>query len=218
MNSFLLFKDFFSQGCREIFQEKRTYFRIIFLLIVLANLEPVLNLFGLESEGWINIILSIFVTLGTFIVLSQVVLKEKIKKIPEASHNHELGYFVSTFFLFNLYYSFLFFIGLIFLVIPGLWVLIYFFLVPFIAVLDDSLDSGYFKKSIELVKKNVGLVSIVSIFILVLEFSSLLLSPIQNSSVKLISSLFFSIPDSFLTVVLTIVSVRVYYFLSESSQ
>ena len=216
MNSFLLFKDFFSQGSRDVLADKKSYFKIIFFLIFLGNLEPFFSLVGLESEGWLNIILSIFITLGTFVILSLVVLKEKIKKRPEAAQTHELKYFVSTFFLFNLYYSFLFFIGLLFLIIPGMWVLIYFFLVPFVAVLDDNLDSGYFKRSVQLAKKNVGLVSIVSIIILFLEFSSLLLSPIQNPMIKLISSLIFSIPDSFLTVVLTIVSARVYYFLSET--
>ena len=216
MNSFLLFKDFFGISFREVFEDKKYYFKIILSLIFLGNLEPLVSLFGVGGDGWLNIFISILITFGTFVVLSQVVLKEKIKKQPEAATTHELKYFVSTFFLFNLYYSFLFFAGLLFLIIPGLWVLIYFFMVPFVAVLDDKLDSGYFKRSIQLAKQNVGLVSIVSILILVLEFSSLVLTPIQNPSIKLVTSLVFSIPDSFLTVILTIVSVKVYYFLSEN--
>jgi hypothetical protein len=216
MNSFVLFKDFFGMAFREVFEDKKLYIKIILSLIFLGNLEPLVSLFGVGSEGWLNIFISILITFGTFVVLSQVVLKEKIKKQPEAATTHELKYFVSTFFLFNLYYSFLFFVGLLFLIIPGLLVLIYFFMVPFIAVLDDNLESGYFKRSIQLAKKNVGLVSIVSIFILILELSSLALTPIQNPLIKLVSSLVFSIPDSFLTVILTIVSVKVYYFLSEN--
>ena len=216
MNAFLQFKTFFTHCSREVFQDKKSYFKIIFLLVLLGILEPVLSLIGLEGEGWANILLSILITLGTFIVLSQVVLKEKIKKFPITAQSHELKYFVSTFFLFNLYYSFLFFFGLVFLIVPGLWVLIYFFMVPFVAVLDDNIEAGYFKRSVELVKKNVGLVSIVSLLILALELASLLLAPIQNPLMKLIFSLIFSLPDAFLTVVLTMVSVKVYYFLCEA--
>jgi hypothetical protein len=216
MNSFLLFKSFFSQCSLEIFQDKKSYFKIISLLVLLGIIEPLLSLLGFEGEGWGNILLSVFITLATFIVLSQVVLKEKIKKNPETVQSHELKYFVFTFFLFNLYYSFLFFIGLLFLVVPGILVLIYFFLVPFVAVLDDKIESGYFKKSFELVKKNVSLVSLVSILVLVLELVSLVLTPIQNPHVKFFFSLIFSLPEAFLTVVLTMVSVRVYYFLVEA--
>jgi len=84
------------------------------------------------------------------------------------------------------------------------------------AVLDDECHESIFKRSKLLVKKNVSLVAWASIINLILEFSSLLVSPIQNTSIKAFANFCLSIPDAFVTIVMTIATVKIYYHLKRS--
>jgi hypothetical protein len=175
----------------------------------LGNVETLFPMFGVAPESNVFIFLTIAATLGTFIILSQVVL------IQKKSHGGtgELKYFVPTFLLYNLYYSFLFFVGLLFLIVPGFYVLIFFSMVPFVAVLDDECQGSFFKESKLLVKKNVGLVAWASVTTLLVEFSALLVSPIQDQTIKAVANFLVSVPDAFITLVMTVATVKIYYYL-----
>ena len=148
----------------------------------------------------------------TFIILSQVVLVQK--KLQGGVG--ELKYFVPTFLLYNLYYSFLFFIGLFLFIVPGFYVLIFFSMVPFIAVLDDECEGSFYEASKLLVKKNVGLVVWATLINLLIEFSALLITPIENAVVKGSLNLVYSLVDSFITLVMIISMVKIYYYLKRT--
>jgi hypothetical protein len=209
MKGLKLFWTFFKNAGAEVLENKPTYIGAFVALFLLGNVETIFPLIGATPESMLSIIFSIFTTLMTFIVLSQVVL------IQKKSHggSGELKYFVPTFLLYNLYYSFMFFLGLLCLVVPGFYILIYFSMVPFIAVLDDESKGQYFKESKLLVRKNLSLVAWLCLINLILEFSVLLLLPVENSTTKAVANLIFSIPDAFLTLVMTVTSVKIYYFL-----
>ena len=183
-------------------------------LVILANIQSVYTFLGGNEEGNFFIFLTIATTLLNFVVISSLVLAEKKKW----GSSGELVYFVPTFLLYNLYYSFLFFIGLVLLVIPGFYVLIYFSLVPFVAVLDDSNEGSVFKKSRELVKKNVGLVAFASILTLFLELLILVLNPIQNPTIKLVATFAYSLLDGVVTIAMTLATVKIYYYLVNASK
>ena len=209
MKGLKLFWTFFKNAGAEVLENKPTYTGAFVALVLLGNAETIFPLIGASPESMLFIIFSILSTLMTFIVLSQVVL------IQKKSHGGvgELKYFVPTFLLYNLYYSFMFFLGILFLVVPGFYILIYFSMVPFIAVLDDESEGRYFKESKLLVRKNLSLVAWLCLINLILEFSVLLLLPVENSTTKAVANLIFSIPDAFLTLVMTVTSVKIYYFL-----
>jgi hypothetical protein len=209
MKTFKFFWSFIKNSYAEILENQPTYLSAFITLIFLGNVETLFPMFGVAPESNVFIFLTIAATLGTFIILSQVVL------IQKKSHGGtgELKYFVPTFLLYNLYYSFLFFVGLLFLIVPGFYVLIFFSMVPFVAVLDDECQGSFFKESKLLVKKNVGLVAWASVTTLLVEFSALLVSPIQDQTIKAVANFLVSVPDAFITLVMTVATVKIYYYL-----
>lgn len=209
MKNLRLFWHFAKESSAEVVANIRVYFSAFLALVFLGNTDTIYPLLGVSEESTIYIVLTVIATLLIFIVLSQVVLIQKRKHGGTGA----LSFFVPTFLLYNLYYSFLFFLGLLLFIVPGLYVLVFFSMVPFIAVLDDEIDGKFFKRSRELVKKNIGLVAWASFFNLLVEFSALLFSPIQDPTVKGVLNFLFSIPDAFITLVLTIAMVKIYYYL-----
>lgn len=213
MSGLKLFWSFAKSAALEVWDNKNLYASAFFALLLLGNVETLYPLLGVAEDSNAYIALTIIATLLIFIVLSQVVLIQKRKHGGVG----ELGFFVPTFLLYNLYYSFLFFVGLLLFIIPGFYVLIFFSMVPFVAVLDDEAQGQFFKKSRELVKKNISLVAWVSVINLSMDLSSLLFSPIEDPMIKAFSHFIFSIPDAFVTIVMTITTVKVYYYLKQLS-
>lgn len=212
MKNLKLFWHFFKESVLEIMANKYVYLSAFLALVFLGNVESLYSLLGISEESTAYIALTVLVAILTYIVLSQIVLIQKKKHGGEG----ELSFFVPTFLLYNLYYSFLFFLGLALFILPGLYALVFFSMVPFIAVLDDEVDGKFFKRSRELVKRNVGLVAWASFLSLIAEASGFLLSPIQDPGLKVVVTFLFSIPDSFITMALTIATVKVYYFLKNN--
>lgn len=213
MGELKLFWEFNKISFCEIQDDKKTYLSSFFALVLLSNIESFFPVMGVVPESNTFIALSIFSTLAIFVILSKIVLIQKIKK----GGTGELMYIVPSFLLYNLYYSFLFFGGIFLFIIPGFYSLIFFSLVPYVAVLDDECQGSYFKESKLLVKKNIKLVAWASIINLVVELLSLSTSLIQNSSLKALTNFIFSIPYALVTMVLTVTFVKVYYFLKEAT-
>lgn len=211
MEGLKLFWSFSKSAFDEVLENKKIYLSFFFSLLFLSNLEVLYPFVGVKEESSAYIALTLISTIFVFVVISQIVLIQKRKHGGVG----ELSYFVPTFLLYNLYYSFLFFLGLLFVIAPGIYVLIFFSMVPFVAVLDDEESGSFFKKSRELVRKNIGLVAWASFLNLLLELSSLVFAPIQDPTTKAVFTFLFSIPDTFLTIVLTIVTVKIYYYLKK---
>jgi hypothetical protein len=209
MSGLKLFWSLIQSSMNDVLASKQIYLPAFISLIFLGNLETFFPFMGAAPESNSFIILTILATIASFIVLSQVVLIQK----KNNGGIGELKYFVPTFLLYNLYYSFLFFMGLLLLVIPGLYILIFFSMVPFVAVLNDEHEGSYFKESKRLVKKNIGLVAWACLINLLVELSGLLITPIANPIVKGVANLLFSIPDAFITIVMTMTMVKIYYLL-----
>lgn len=211
MKGFNVFWDFVKSSAREILANKSVYMKAYIALVFLGNMDTVFPLIGVGKDTNTYIFLTILTTIATFIVISQVILLQKKMR----GGSGELKFFVPTFLLYNLYYSFLFFMGLLLLVLPGFYVLIFYSMVPFVAVLDDESEGSYFSTSQFLVKKDIAVVAWASIINLLLEFAALLISPIENLSVKTFANFLFSIPDAFFTLVMTMTLVKIYYYLKE---
>jgi hypothetical protein len=209
MKGFHLFWELATVSKREILADKKSYVKAFFALIILGNADSFFPLFGITEESNTFLLFTLFATLLTFVVLSHVVLFQKEKH----GGRGELKFFVPTFLLYNLYYSFFFFVGLLFLIIPGIYALFYFSMAPMIAVLDDSCSGNYFLASKNLVKKNLGLVMWASLMNLLVEISAIAITPIQDPRAKVVAKFLFSLPDAFFTILMTVLMVKVYYYL-----
>lgn len=212
MKGLKLFWHFIKEASLEVWANKKIFGPSFLALIILGNVESLNLLMGIGEESSLFILMTIVSTLMVFIVISSIVLIQKKKHGGQG----DLVFFVPTFLLYNLYYSFLFFLGLLCFLVPGFYVLIFFAMVPFVAVLDDDTKGSVFKKSRELVKKNISVVAWASFMNLIMECSPLLLSPIRNEGLKAAILFLFSLPDAFATIVMTVAMVKIYYYLKNS--
>ncbi len=122
MNGLKLFWSFLKSAIDEVLENKKRYLYFFIVLVLLSNLEALFPFLKISEESNLYIALTLISTILVFIVVSQIVLIQKRKH----GGNGELKYFVPTFLLYNLYYSFLFFLGLVFVILPGFYVLIFF--------------------------------------------------------------------------------------------
>jgi len=186
---------------------KSSFLPLFIILVILGHVEFINKLLGIQTGENASVWPTIICAAINLIITAQIILWQKKSNSKDEDG---LLYSVPAFLLYSLYYSFLFIAGGALLILPGLYVLVYFFLAPIMAVLDDTNEGNYFKRSKALVQKNVGLVAIISILTLLLELLGYvtegagLLTPVAV------------MVDGYLTIVLTIASVEIYYLLSES--
>jgi hypothetical protein len=210
MSSTALFINFIKDAIQEVKNDFKKYLSAFLGLIILANLEEAYkSVGGNEGDGG-SIAIGFATIILTFVITAKIILIHK--KNP--AKDEKMIYVLVPFLLYSFYYSVFFFLGLVCLVIPGIWVLIFFSQAPLLAALAPS-QENFFKKSIKLVKKNIKLVAWVSISSVVLEFFSLAFSPIANQKMRFLLTGIFSFPDAFLTIILTIASVKIFYYLNE---
>lgn len=210
MTSTSLFFNFLSVSFDEVKNNLFKYLSLFISLVILANLEEAYKAFGGMDGDTGSIAIGLVSIILTFIVSAKIILMHK----KNASVNDKMIYILVPFLLYSFYYSMFFFLGLILLIIPGLWVLIFLSQAPLIAALAPTPES-FFKQSIKLVKKNVKLVAWVSISSVLLEFLTLAFSPIADQKIRWGLTAIFSLPDALFTIVLTIASVKIFYYLDE---
>lgn len=214
MKSFYQFISFCKLSLEEVIRDKKLYLPSFFILIFLSNLTSVFPFLGISEESTQEIALTVGIQVLISIVFANIVLIQKRLQ----GHDDELLYFAPTFLLNNLYYSFASLVGFIFFLVPGFLAYLYFSFVPFIAVLDLSGEGKYFQKSKNLVKKNVALVGWAVSILLITEMMSLIFNLINDLKLRLIFNFLFSFPEAFLSIILTITFVKIYYFLNENQE
>lgn len=211
MTSTKLFFNFLSVSFDEVRNHFIKYLWLFVSLVILTNLEEAYKAFGgMDGDGG-TITIGLISIILTFIITAKIIIMHK----KNASNNEKMIYVLVPFLLYSFYYSMFFFLGLILLVIPGLWVLVFLSQAPLIAALAPA-EENFFKQSMRLVKKNVKLVAWTSISSVFLEFLSLAFSPIADQKVRWGLTAIFSVPDALFSIVLTIASVKIFYYLNES--
>jgi hypothetical protein len=243
MKSFSLFAHFVKESSAEVFVNKHVYLTAFVALVLLGNTETLWPILGVPAESTTSIVLSVVTALLTFVVLAQIVLIQKKKH----GGSGELSFIVPTFLLYNIYYTAVFFAALVipvslfyfpfvafklnthlagliaFYVLVALSVIgaffmnILFFMVPLIAVLDDEVARKFFKESSNLTRKNFKLVAWIAIVSLLVEFSFLAFSFIQEPLMKALATFAYSIPDAYFTLVLTVAMVKIFYYLKNAT-
>lgn len=204
------FVNFFNEATAELKNNFKKYIGSFIGLVVLANLEETYKVFGGNEGDGGSIAIAFASIILTFIITAKIILMHK--KNP--AKDEKMIYVLIPFLLYSFYYSLFFFLGLVCLVLPGLWVLIFFSQAPLVAALAPT-EENFFKRSIKLVKKNIKLVAWISITSVLLEFLTLAFSPIANQKIRFILTALFSFPDAILTIILTIASVKIFYYLNE---
>ncbi|WP_127717320.1 hypothetical protein [Halobacteriovorax sp. HLS] len=116
----------------------------------------------------------------------------------------------------NIVYTLFFLGGVFLLVLPGLFALVFLFYAPLL-VLDPSYkDDSYFKKSIELAKKNKGLTAFIAVFsLIVMGLDFALLPQIKDSQFPLLWISLKSIIMTAIDFFMVLFNVQVYWQLKK---
>lgn len=185
---------------------------IIFMLI-LCNLSFIpWEILGFESGSNVEIITGLFIGILAMVVSVHVILIEKSRLL--GSPKEKLAYGAASYIVYTLYSSLIVLLGIVLLIIPGFLALIFFSLAPVVALLSRDQKEGYLKQSINLVKKNTGLVVCYLGASMGVEIVSILLDLIDNWKMRVTIGIFYSFFEAFATVILTIFSVRLFYYLN----
>ncbi len=162
---------------------------------------------GLPSGSGYELLFNLFVGIMELIITVNVI--NVVSGIIKNKTPENLIYTVPAFFIGSLCYICLTLLGIVFLIIPGLWSLIFLAFVPLAKILSPS--EGPFKKSKELVSKSPYLVTGFVILSLMIEFMPTLLEFIPDWQLKLMLNMVISIPWSAVKIVFITAFVRLYY-------
>lgn len=118
-----------------------------------------------QGSGSAELIVGIVEVLATYFFYA-VIIKNCFSLIEEKQvRGVGLGFLI--YLRINIIYSLLFFLGM-FLILPGIWVLIFLFFAPFVALDDHHQGGKFLKRSAQLVKRDILTVSILAVISVVL--------------------------------------------------
>lgn len=167
------------------FKSSHKYFIIFFFLTIAFDY---IKLSLGQGHSSAEFIVGISEVLATYLFYA-LLIRRSFSLIDNDSQYPSLKSLGVDFFIYlrvNIVYSLLFLVGAL-LIIPGIWVMVFLFFAPMVT-LDESYKEGkYFKRSIELVKKDVWTTLGLSLFSLVIMSVDFALFPyIKESSFKLV--------------------------------
>lgn len=215
MPSVKLFFRFLSSSAQTFFTEFPLYIGsyIAFLILSLLSCTP-WQAMGYEQNSFYEIVSSIVVGILSLIVIVNVILIEKAK--VKQTEKEELVYAAPTYLIYTLYSSLIIIAGLLCFVVPGIIAAILVGMVPLASVLIDNDSVNYFKISYRMARKDSLLVICFGLTTLLVELPSIGFDLVADWRFKLGAGVLYSFFDAALLLILTMTSVRVFYYLKEA--
>jgi hypothetical protein len=170
---------------------------------------------GFGGNSFISIMTSVFVGILNLIVVVQVILIEKSRL--KRSEKESLLYAAPTYLIYTIYYSLLVLLGVVCFIIPGIILAVVLSMVPIATILIDDEKVNFFKISYQMTKKNPSLIITFVITSVFLELISAAFEFIGNWQIKLGVDIAYSFVDAFLLIIVTMASVKTFYYLKNFS-
>lgn len=181
-----------------------------FLIIGFLSSVPWEGL-GYESNNFYEIVMQIIVGVLSLVVIVNVVLIEKSKhKMVE---KEQLIYAAPTYLIYTLYSSLIILAGLFCFIVPGIIAAIIVAMVPLASVLIDNDSVNYFKLSYRMAHKNFLMIICFGLTSLMIEMPSFAFDLIPDWRIKLGVNVGYTFVEAAVLTILTITSVRVFYYL-----
>ncbi len=212
MTGIKLFLNFLTESYQKFSKEFPDYngSYIAYFLIGILSSVPWQGL-GYEANSFYEIMLQIVVGFLVLIVTVNVVLIEKAKY--KMSEKDQLFYAAPTYLIYTLYSSLFILAGLFCFIIPGFIAAIFVAMVPLASILIDNDSVNYFKLSYRMARKDTLIIICFGLTTLLVESPSFLFDFIPDWRIKLGVNLAYSFIDAAVLTILTITSVRVFYYL-----
>lgn len=212
MISIKLFLKFFTESYHKFLREFSEYAGSYSAFLVIG----VLSCFPWEGVGQVpnsffEIMLQIIVGILSLIVIVNVALIEKAKYKMQGKD--QLLYAAPTYLIYTLYSSLIILAGLFCFIVPGIIAAILVGMVPLTSILIDNDSINYFKLSYRMARKDLVMIICFGVLSLLIELPSFAFDLIPDWKIKLVGSVLYSFVDAAILTILTITSVRVFYYL-----
>ena len=228
-----LFYYYFKESLKEVRENFKIYLIYIIALTLVSIIQiPVDSFFSAEDIALKFFSKTLF-SLVPLLILSKILYVIKIR-------NFGLGDYVTVvwrYILYNFYYFSLLLMSLgiyvvfatfmstllnfeagflitAFLLLPFIYVVIFFSLSPYVAVFNDD-EESVFEKSKSLASKNILLVIVNHIFSLIIPILTSIIFLINNKNIKIALVLISSVPEAIFTILMVLTTTKIYMYLTE---
>lgn len=233
-NTSKLFLAFIRDSVKEIKNNFSVYLVYIIFLSLVSVVQNSVDFVLGKDDLLLRTISKILFSVVPILILSKILYIIKIRNTGMGDYRKLLG----SFLLYNLYYFLLFvvsflvylipagivsemtnsslgFLAMAFLLIPLIYIMIFYSLTPFVAVFEDAPEKSLFSISKTISKKNIALVMLNHASSLLIPLIFSLLFMVKSPMLKLSLAAAFSIPESILSIVMTLTTAKVYFYLSD---
>ncbi|MBC7540364.1 MAG: hypothetical protein H7281_16190 [Bacteriovorax sp.] len=234
INSLNLFFYYLNESIKEIKNNFKIYLIYIFSLCLASVVQNGLDLIFSKNELILRIISKVLFSIVPILILSKILYVIKIRNFGVGEYRK----IVLRFLLYNFYYFVLVllaaalyfipamiastiitmrsgFLMTLFLLVPLVYIMIFYSMSPFIAVFDDENILNVFSQSKKLTSKNIFLVIINHLCSLLIPGFFSLIILINNSLLKFSLALIVSVPEAIFSILMILTTTKIYLYLIE---
>lgn len=228
-----LFFQFIKDALKELNSNLGLYLVYVVVLSLSTAIPSWINAYYTNNSMIIQVFAKLVFSLVPLLILSKIIYVVKIRNLGE-------GDYIRTFysyFVYSILYLLLLIVAGIFIALPAYLVTlgrtptlfgfsavglilivylgIYYSLTPTIAAIESETSDGFFRKSKKLARKNVWLILLYQFLSVFIYLMSAMLMLVKEQKTVLFLSTAFSIIDAIFTIVLTLIAVKIYFYLNE---
>ncbi len=230
-----VFFQFIKDAIREVENNFGIYSLYVLILTLSTAIPNFLNFYFKIEDVALPIVSKLVFSIVPLLIVSKIIYVLKIRTTG-------IGDYTKTFFsyfIFSILYFIIFLVCALFFslpaymstlmnsvpmlavsafgLIPIVYLIVFYSLTPVVAAIenDSEEERNYFKQSKKLTKKNVWLVVMNQFFAILIFFMTTSVFLIKDPGVKIAVSIAVALLDAIFTVVLTLTSVKIYFYLNE---
>lgn len=214
MDSLKIFFGFLRSAASEVAANPKDYFMSAVALFAINLITAIpWRAMGYESNSFYEILSNIIAAILNLVVIVNIVMieKSKIKDRPKEG----LLYTIPTYLIYTLYCMIIISIGLFLYIIPGLIAYMILLMVPLASVLIDNDSINYFSVSFKMMKKEPLIIFCLSAATIFSELIFFLFDLIPDWRIAMGVEITYGLFDAFLVTVLTITSVKCFYYIKK---
>ncbi len=220
MKEFKLFFDWGIESLKEVLSQFEVYKRSFWFILILGIMSCIpWQAMGFEDNSLPEIVNSIVIAITSLVLVVNVILIEKKNILGRPKE--KLLYSAPTYLIYTFYSSLLFLIPsfIIFsltnswyvVFVPAVLIGVCLVMVPVCSVCIDNDDVNYFKFSLGIVRRKPFLLLLFFVFTTLLEIIPFAFDLISFSYLKLGMTLIYSVLETMLIIILTKISVKIFY-------
>lgn len=201
----------------EAFSEFKTHLSLyvfpLCFLIMIFSVERIVNWLPIIKAGeGRSIIVTVISEIVSTIVFVKIILIKKgfDEKMPYIKGQGELLFSAVSFILMTIYMTGTVVLGLLFFLLPGIYLLVHLLMAPLLTLYEPALTGWeVLKKAHRLAKKNRLILLVMAIISLLLEFITVLIPELDSFLLQVMSSVFLAALSGVMNILFILVLIRI---------